>query len=134
MHELAITESIRDIALRHAAEAGAVRITDIRLVIGQLSSVVDESIQFYWDIISEGTTAEGGKLHFQRVPARLVCKVCEEAYSLNGRELIPCPACGGSGDIQCTVCSSSGNLGCPACGGNGWKLTSCPHCGGDGTR
>ena len=68
------------------------RITDIRLVIGQLSTVVDDSVQFYWDILSAGTAAEGGTLHFQRVPARLVCRDCGEAYSLPGRELTPCRA------------------------------------------
>ncbi|HQF69985.1 MAG TPA: hydrogenase maturation nickel metallochaperone HypA, partial [Promineifilum sp.] len=76
MHELAITESILEIALRHGRSAGATRITDLHLVIGELSSVVDESVQFYWDIVSEGTAAAGATLHFRRVPARLVCRAC----------------------------------------------------------
>ena len=37
MHELTITESLLEIALRHAREAGATKITDLYLVIGQLS-------------------------------------------------------------------------------------------------
>ena len=47
MHELPVTESILEIALRHAQEAGARRITDLYLIIGQLSTIVDDSIQFY---------------------------------------------------------------------------------------
>ena len=53
MHELPVTESVLEIALRHAKGAGAERITNIYLVIGQLSSIVDDSIQFYWDIVSK---------------------------------------------------------------------------------
>ncbi|MFN2270088.1 MAG: hydrogenase maturation nickel metallochaperone HypA, partial [Anaerolineae bacterium] len=51
MHELSITESILKIALRHAEQAGAKRITRLNLVIGELSGVVGESVQFYWDMI-----------------------------------------------------------------------------------
>jgi hydrogenase nickel incorporation protein HypA/HybF len=40
-------------------------------VIGRLASIVDDSIQFYWDMISEGTICQGAKLHFKRVPAEL---------------------------------------------------------------
>ena len=82
MHELAITESIRDIALRHAAEAGARRITDIHLRIGQLSSAVDDSVRYYWDILCEDTIAYGGELHFLRVPAELRCRTGLLNYSL----------------------------------------------------
>ena len=92
MHELAITESILEIALRHGRSAGATRITDLHLVIGELSSVVDESVQFYWDIVSEGSAAAGATLHFRRVPARLVCRACGHSYS--PRQALPCPACG----------------------------------------
>ena len=94
MHELAITESVLRIATEHAAAAGAGRITDIHLVIGQLSSFVDDSIQFYWDIISNGTPADGAVLHFRRVPAELECLKCGKQYRISEEELA-CPACGG---------------------------------------
>jgi hydrogenase nickel incorporation protein HypA/HybF len=59
MHELPVTESLLEIALRHARKAGAERITRLNIVIGELSSIVDESIRFYWDIVSKDTMAEG---------------------------------------------------------------------------
>ena len=49
MHELAITEEILRIAIEHAERAQAKRVTDINLVVGELSSVVDDSVQFYFD-------------------------------------------------------------------------------------
>jgi hydrogenase nickel incorporation protein HypA/HybF len=97
MHELAVTESILEIALRHSGEAGAQRITDLHLVIGELSTIIDESVQFYWDFVSEGTPAAGATLHFRRVPAQLTCQTCGHSYS--PRQSLPCPACG-SEDIR----------------------------------
>jgi hydrogenase nickel incorporation protein HypA/HybF len=95
MHELAVTESILEIALRHAREAGAGRIVDVRLVIGQWSSIVDDSVQFYWDIVSQGTPAEGARLHFRRVPIQLECLACRHPYAPAGDDLA-CPVCGDS--------------------------------------
>jgi hydrogenase nickel incorporation protein HypA/HybF len=92
MHELSITESILDIALRHAIEAKASKITDIYLVIGQLSSIVDNSVQFYWDIISNDTLAEGSKLHFKRIPTEMQCQDCQNQYKPPENEFA-CPTC-----------------------------------------
>ena len=85
MHELPATQSILEIALRHASQAGAKRVTDIHLVVGQLATLVDDSIQFYWDMIAEGSLAAGATLHFKRVPAELQCMVCSEKYRPDGK-------------------------------------------------
>jgi hydrogenase nickel incorporation protein HypA/HybF len=93
MHELAITESILEIAQRHGTQAGATHISAIYLVIGQLSSVIDDSVRFYWDMISEGTIAEGAMLHFRRIPAEFSCQDCETSYKPQGEDFA-CPQCG----------------------------------------
>lgn len=91
MHELAVTEQIKEIALRHAEAAGAERITDLYLVIGDLSSIVDDSVQFYWDFVSEGTAAAGARLHFRRIPAEMACQACGHRYS--PEDALLCPRC-----------------------------------------
>ena len=93
MHELSVTENILSLALENAQKNNATKVTSINLVIGQLSSIVDDSVQFYWDTISEGTICLGAKLNFQRVPAMLKCQDCEEEYKI-ASQLIPCPKCG----------------------------------------
>ena len=93
MHELPITQSILEIALRHAQQSGAKRVTDLYLLIGQLSYVVDDSVQFYWDMIAKDTIAEGATLHFQRVPAEFLCLDCNHRYPVDGENLA-CPDCG----------------------------------------
>ena len=90
MHELAITENILDIALKHAQGQN---ITGIFLVIGQLSSIVDDSVQFYWDTVSQGTLAEGAKLHFRRIPTEFLCQDCMNRFSPN-QDNYTCPRCG----------------------------------------
>ncbi len=95
MHELSVTQNLLEISLRHATSAGAKRIINIYLVIGQLSSIVDESVQFYWDIIAKDTIAEGANLHFKRVPAQMLCLDCQKRYSPNDCDF-RCPNCKGT--------------------------------------
>ena len=92
MHELAITQQILNLALRHAQEANASRVTDLHLEVGALSTIVDDSVQFYWDTICQGTICEAATLHFQRTPARFLCQDCQYEYELSN-ELTPCPRC-----------------------------------------
>jgi len=92
MHELSVTESILRIANEHASKAGASKVTDIHIVIGKLSSIVDDSVQFYWDLVSKETLCEGAQLHFQRIQPRFRCEDCGTEYELVG-EMTPCPNC-----------------------------------------
>jgi hydrogenase nickel incorporation protein HypA/HybF len=92
MHELSVTESLLEITLRHARGANARRITDLYLVIGRLSSIIDESVQFYWDYVSKGTLAEGAALHFRRIPVEFLCLDCNQRYS-PAHEDFACPCC-----------------------------------------
>jgi hydrogenase nickel incorporation protein HypA/HybF len=92
MHELAVTENILNIALKHAQKADATRVTDIHIVIGRLSSVIDDSVQFYWDMLSENTICDKARLHFQRIPVRLLCLDCLQEFEIE-QDLSPCPNC-----------------------------------------
>lgn len=91
MHELAVTQALLEIALRHADGA---RVTDLHLVIGDLASIVDDSVAFYWDQVSQGTAAEGARLHFRRVAAELTCEDCGRRFGWDQVQGA-CPGCGG---------------------------------------
>jgi len=94
MHELAVTQRVLEIALRHAQTADAIRITRIHLVVGQLATIVDDSVQFYWDLIAQDTIAQGAQLTFERRPATMRCLACGETFTLSGQSDFRCPHCG----------------------------------------
>lgn len=98
MHEYAVTQSIVDIVVKEAEKAGASRISEIKLVIGDLSTIIDESVSLYFDVISKGTAAEGARLAFKRLPARFSCTACGLEYDKPAKGF-DCPACGNIGRL-----------------------------------
>jgi len=94
MHELGITENIVNIALAKAGEAEATKITQINLVLGEMSGFVPDCIQFYFDSLSKDTMAEGAILRFESVPTQLRCRNCSATFSPQDT-LWSCPECQG---------------------------------------
>jgi len=98
MHELAVTESLLEITLRHAQNANALRVDNLYLVIGQLSSIIDDSVQFYWDIVAKDTIAEGARLNFRRIATQMECRDCQQVFTPDDSQF-DCPNCG-SGQVR----------------------------------
>jgi hydrogenase nickel incorporation protein HypA/HybF len=95
MHELAVTQSILDVVIAAAQRADARAVTSIDLVIGDLASVVDDSVQFYFDILSQDTMAAGARLKFQREPAIVTCSDCGAQAPMRPPIDPVCPQCQG---------------------------------------
>lgn len=93
MHELPVTQSILDLAIETAQKHGAARVIAIDLVIGDLSSIVDDSVQFYFDLLSRGTMADGAELRFQREPAVASCNDCSHQFDVTPPLALECPLC-----------------------------------------
>jgi hydrogenase nickel incorporation protein HypA/HybF len=94
MHELSVTQGIMDIIEAEAKKNNVNKVLSITLKVGQLSGVMPQLIQDYFDIISEGTVAERAKLIIDRVPAALKCLDCEEESPID-RFRLRCPKCSG---------------------------------------
>ncbi len=96
MHELPVTQAILDTALHTAQQAGAARVVAVDLVIGELSGIVDDSVQFYFDILSRDTLAAGAVLRFHRRAGRAACPDCGHGYDVSPPLAPFCPVCGGA--------------------------------------
>jgi len=93
MHELSVTQGMLDIVLEKAKETQASRVARINLVIGEISSIVDDCVQFYFDFLSEGSIASGATLVFTRIPMQVRCRNCGLSFSPD-KSSWSCPECG----------------------------------------
>lgn len=80
MHEASITQAMLDMALEYAKGQ---RITDVYLQVGRMSFVVPESVEFYFEYLSQDTVAEGATLHFEAAPLEMTCLDCGRQADLS---------------------------------------------------
>ena len=97
MHEFGVMSYLLEAVEAKAIEIGASRVLAINLVIGDRSSIVDDALFYYFDMMTPGTIVEGAALNTRRVPSRFYCDACETTY-----EPVTdfyCPDCGGIGSL-----------------------------------
>jgi len=88
VHELAITEGL--VAAVRERLPGQ-RVTCVRLEIGALSGVVADSVQFCFDLVTEGTDLEGARLEIASPAAVCHCRICGADFEPDGPiALCPC--------------------------------------------
>ena len=92
MHEVGITQSIIEIAEKHATEGGARRVLSLTIEIGELSGVVPEALEFVFEACSRGTLLEESKLVIERIPGRARCGDCRRETGIDSYSFA-CPAC-----------------------------------------
>jgi hydrogenase nickel incorporation protein HypA/HybF len=91
LHELAIAESVVQIADRHADGR---RVTKVYLKVGHLRQVVPSALAFSFELVAQGTPIEGAQLEMEEVPATGSCQGCGEKCRLESFPL-QCKVCGG---------------------------------------
>lgn len=92
MHEMSIVESFLQVALEHAEKAKAEKIVRINLVIGELTGVVQESVEFYFRFLSKETIASQAVINFNQVNTRLHCRNCDVLFYPEKHDY-RCPSC-----------------------------------------
>ena len=93
LHELALMQSVAELAQAEASRQGAEAITAIRLRVGSLAGVDPEALRFAAEVVlAEGLTA-GARLEIEPVPARAWCRPCTTLFTLE-QGLCRCPRCG----------------------------------------
>jgi hydrogenase nickel incorporation protein HypA/HybF len=95
MHELSITQSMLNLVLEQAGKAKANKVGKINLVIGGMTGVVGECVQFYFDLLSKGTPADGAALAIKAVPIKAKCRDCGKLFKVREFDWT-CPRCSGN--------------------------------------
>lgn len=93
MHELPMVMNLLTLVQQTAQKNKLRKVTEIDLGIGELSDLVDDCIQLYFDTASEGTVCENATLVFERNPAILKCTKCGKEFP--HVRSFQCPDCGG---------------------------------------
>lgn len=95
MHEYSIVEGVLDSVISAAEKAGADRIVCVRLRVGDMTEVVQESLDFMWGICCEqrGPMVEGCRLEVEYVYPRSACLKCGHEFE-HDRFHLKCPECG----------------------------------------
>jgi hydrogenase nickel incorporation protein HypA/HybF len=91
---MALTQSVVDAVCEHAAGR---RVHSVKLEIGALCAVVPDSMQFCFELATEGTVADGATLEVDVRPATARCRSCGQDFGLP--DLILLCACG-SADVE----------------------------------
>ena len=94
MHEMAITQNVVDAVCEHAAGR---TVHSVRLQVGRLCAVVPDAMQFCFELVTEGTVAEGARLEIEEPPGRAHCRGCATDFPLDDPVLL-CPC--GSADVE----------------------------------
>ena len=94
MHEMAIAESILNIALDYAENNNATKIDVITLKIGDMSGVEMEALNMAFKILTKDTIAEESKLIVHRVPIIAICNKCGKEFHIDHYNFF-CPECDG---------------------------------------
>src|ERR1035438_9522766 len=94
MHELSIVASIVDTVTESLAGYPGAQVVEVRLRVGALAAVVEDSLQFCYGIASEGTALEGSRLVVKLLPVVMHCAPCGQDVTLEGLQSFRCPNCG----------------------------------------
>ncbi len=92
MHEMGIVQGILAASIEAAEKAGATRIKEIKITIGELTEIQEFALQFAFESLSPDTLAEGGRLTVSHLGAKSRCGQCGTEFE-HGRFEIICPKC-----------------------------------------
>ena len=95
MHELSVVESMMAVVLKHAEKNRASKVNRINLVLGEMSTVMEDPVRFYFELLSRDTIAEGAELSFRRTQLISRCHDCGKEFKVEEYDFT-CPECGGN--------------------------------------
>jgi hydrogenase nickel incorporation protein HypA/HybF len=90
---MGIMTGILESSFEAAEKAGATRITEIRITVGELTEIQEFALDFAFESMTPGTMADGAKLVVTTVAPSSKCRECGLVYEHDRFEMV-CPSCG----------------------------------------
>jgi len=94
VHELSIVSSIVESVTEKLASYPGARGKEVRLRVGALASVIEDSLQFCYGFATEGTPLAGSALVVKVLPVRMLCRSCAKEVEIASLQSFRCPICG----------------------------------------
>lgn len=94
MHELSLVTSIVESITESLQAYPGAKVLEVRLKVGALAAVVEDSLQFCYGIATGGTSLEGSRLVVKLMPVVMHCGPCGQDVTLEGLQSFRCPLCG----------------------------------------
>jgi hydrogenase nickel incorporation protein HypA/HybF len=93
MHELSVASTILDMVEAEARKAGLSKVAEVRIVVGPLSGVDVESLEFCFRALVDQSWSKGARLNIA-VPAGVMrCRSCGQDSEFTKMSYV-CPRCG----------------------------------------
>jgi hydrogenase nickel incorporation protein HypA/HybF len=93
MHELSIVTSVVESVTESLAKYPGARVVEVRLRVGALAAVIEDSLQFCYGIAIEDTPLAGSKLVVNTLPVTVHCEACGQDGVLPSLQHFHCPHC-----------------------------------------
>ena len=104
MHEVSVVSDIVTAVLAELDKYNAERVEEVTLVIGDMTSLGEEQMEFAYEIVTRGTKLEGSRLVIEHERIEVKCQQCgyeggvkmlESDYGEHTIPILSCPECGG---------------------------------------
>ena len=93
MHELSIVSSIVDSVTETLTAYPGARVKEVRLRVGALASVIEDSLHFCYGIATEDTPLAGSVLIVKVLPVKMHCEKCARDVEIANLQSFRCPIC-----------------------------------------
>ena len=105
MHEVSVVADIVSAILGELEKYNAERVEEVTIVVGDMTSLGEEQLEFAYEIVTKDTKLEGSKLVIEHEKIQVRCKECgyegevkmlESDYGEHTIPILSCPKCNGN--------------------------------------
>ncbi|MDD4802101.1 MAG: hydrogenase maturation nickel metallochaperone HypA [Syntrophomonas sp.] len=94
MHELSIMEGVMNMVRESAQQNGIMKVNKLKLVIGRLTMVLPDSLQFCFQVLSQDDLFRNAVLEVEPREVIMRCMECETQFAREDPYCYICPGCG----------------------------------------